>query len=106
MQIYLFQNGKQEGPFSFTRIASRLVSGDLDSATPAWREGMADWLPLNHPVWAEAGIVAPPPKAVAVPAEEEIAPANEPDPAEAEPVASEPTGDPNRRRTPKRPVGS
>ena len=66
------------------RIASRLVSGDLDSATPAWREGMADWLPLNHPVWAEAGIVAPPPKAVAASAEEEVAPSNEPDPAEAE----------------------
>ena len=84
MQIYLFQNGKQEGPFGLPRIAARLVSGELDSATPAWREGMADWLPLNHPVWAEAGIVAPPPKAVAAPAEKEVAPANEPGPAEAE----------------------
>jgi len=96
MQIYLFQNGKQEGPFGLPRIAARLVSGDLDSATPAWREGMADWLPLNHPVWAEAGIVAPPPKAVAAPAEEEVALANEPGPAEAEPVAPQETGDPGQ----------
>ena len=96
MQIYLFQNGKQEGPFGLARIAARLVSGDLDSATPAWSEGMADWLPLNHPVWAEAGIVAPPPKAVEAPAEEEVAPANEPGPAEVEPVAPQETGDPGQ----------
>lgn len=96
MQIYLFQNGKQEGPFGLPRIAARLVSGELDSATPAWREGMADWLPLNHPVWAEAGIVAPPPKAVAAPAEKEVALANEPGPAEAEPVAPQETGDPGQ----------
>jgi len=70
MQIYLFQNGKQEGPFGLPRIASRLVSGDLDSATPAWHEGMADWHPLSHPFWAEAGIVAPPPKAAVPPVQE------------------------------------
>lgn len=81
MQIYLFQNGNQEGPFGLARIASRLVSGDLDSATPAWREGMDNWYPLHDPVWAEAGIVAPPPKAVTPVAE--TAPANESDsPAE------------------------
>jgi hypothetical protein len=90
MQIYLFQNGQQEGPFGLPRIAARLVSGDLDSATPAWREGMEDWHPLNHPVWAEAGIVAPPPKVAEVPVEE-VAPASGSEPTEAESVAPEET---------------
>jgi len=89
MQIYLFQNGKQEGPFGLPRIAARLVSGDLDSATPAWREGMEDWHPLHHPVWAEAGIVAPPPKVAEAPLED--ATASEPEPAASESVAPEET---------------
>lgn len=88
MQIYLFQNGKQEGPFGLPRIASRLVSGDLDSATPAWRDGMSDWHPLHHPVWAEAGIVAPPPQAAASPVQE-VATADEPEAPAAESVAPE-----------------
>ena len=90
MQIYLFQNGKQEGPFGLPRIAARLVSGDLDSATPAWREGMEDWHPLHHPVWAEAGIVAPPPKAAEAPVEEVVT-ASEPEPTATESVAPEET---------------
>ena len=93
MQIYLFQNGKQEGPFGLPRIAARLVSGDLDSATPAWREGMADWLPLKHPSWAEAGIVAPPPKAVEASAEEEVGPSNEPASSESESVVPQEVSD-------------
>ena len=88
MQIYLIQNGKQEGPFGLPRIASRLVSGDLDSATPAWRDGMSDWHPLHHPVWAEAGIVAPPPQAAASPVQE-VATADEPEAPAAESVAPE-----------------
>ena len=40
MQIYLYQNNQQEGPFTLPRISARLVSGDLDSATLAWHEGM------------------------------------------------------------------
>ena len=90
MQIYLFQNGKQEGPFGLPRIAARLVSGDLDSATPAWRDGMTDWHPLHHPVWAEAGIVAPPPKAAEAPVEEVVT-ASEPEPTATESVAPEET---------------
>ncbi|HAE10109.1 MAG TPA: hypothetical protein DCG39_00555, partial [Opitutae bacterium] len=63
MQIYLLQNGQQEGPFGLPRIAARLVSGDLNSATLAWKEGLQDWYPLHHEIWKEVGIVAPPPQA-------------------------------------------
>jgi len=70
MQIYLFQNGQQEGPFGLPRIVARLVSGELDSATPAWREGLDNWYPLHHDIWKEAGINAPEPKAQSAPPEE------------------------------------
>ena len=62
MQIYLHQNNQQEGPFTLPRISARLVSGDLDSATLAWHEGLDNWYPLNHEKWQALGIVAPPPK--------------------------------------------
>ena len=62
MQIYLHQNKQQEGPFTLPRISARLVSGDLDSATLAWHEGMDTWYPLHHEKWQVLGIVAVPPK--------------------------------------------
>lgn len=62
MQIYLHQNNQQEGPFTLPRISARLVSGDLDSATLAWHEGLDNWYPLNHEKWQALGIVTPSPK--------------------------------------------
>ena len=62
MQIYLHLNNQQEGPFTLPRISARLVSGDLDSATLAWHEGLDNWYPLNHEKWQALGIVAPAPK--------------------------------------------
>jgi hypothetical protein len=62
MQIYLHQNNQQEGPFTLPRISARLVSGDLDSATLAWHEGMDTWYPLHHDKWQALGVVAVAPK--------------------------------------------
>ena len=76
MQIYLFQNNQNEGPFTLPRISARLVSGDLDSATLAWHEGLDNWYPLNHEKWQALGIVAPPPKEK--PAPQKSAPVEEP----------------------------
>ena len=76
MQIYLHQNNQQEGPFTLPRISARLVSGDLDSATLAWHEGLDNWYPLNHEKWQALGIVAPPPKEK--PAPQKSAPVEEP----------------------------
>ena len=75
------------------RIVSRLVSGDLDSATPAWREGLDNWYPLYHDIWKEAGINAPAPK------EQPVAPAPEPV-AEPEPAA-EPEPEPVQQPEPE-----
>ena len=85
MQIYLFQNGQQEGPFGLPRIVARLVSGELDSATPAWREGLDNWHPLHHDIWKEAGINAPEPKAQSAPPEEAS-----PEPEPEQDVVTEP----------------
>ena len=85
MQIYLFQNGQQEGPFGLPRIVARLVSGELDSATPAWREGLDNWYPLHHDIWKEAGINAPEPKAQPAPPEEDY-----PEPEGQRDVVTEP----------------
>ena len=89
MQIHLFQNGQQEGPFGLPRIVARLVSGDLDSATPAWREGLDNWYPLYHDIWKEAGINAPPPQTQPAPVEE-VAPASEPEPEPVQEPEPEP----------------
>lgn len=89
MQIYLFQNGQQEGPFGLPRIVARLVSGELDSATPAWREGLDNWYPLHHYVWKEAGINAPEPKAQPAPPEE-VSPEPEPEPEQEVVTGPEP----------------
>ena len=85
MQIYLFQNGQQEGPFGLPRIVARLVSGELDSATPAWREGLDNWYPLHHDIWKEAGINAPEPKVQPAPPEEAS-----PEPEPEQEVVTEP----------------
>ena len=101
MQIYLFQNGQQEGPFGLPRIVARLVSGELDSATPAWREGLDNWYPLHHDIWKEAGINAPEPKAQPAPPEEaspepeqEVVTAPEPETVQ-EPALSEQPAEPD-----------
>ncbi len=62
MQIYLHLNNQQEGPFTLPRISARLVSGDLDSATLAWYDGLDNWYPLNHEKWKALGVVAPLPQ--------------------------------------------
>ena len=61
MQVYLYQNNQQEGPFTLPRISARLLYGDLDSATLDWYEGLDTWYPLNHEKWKALGIVAPAP---------------------------------------------
>lgn len=88
MQIYLLENGQQEGPFGLARIVARLVSGELNSATPAWREGLDNWYPLYHDLWKEAGINAPAPQVQPKPVED-VAPASESELEAAQETASE-----------------
>jgi hypothetical protein len=45
--IHIFQNNRQEGPFTAKQIHAMLNSGAVALITLAWKEGMAEWAPLN-----------------------------------------------------------
>ena len=47
MQIHLFQNGQQSGPYSLEDIRARLANGTLQPSDLAWYEGAADWAPVS-----------------------------------------------------------
>ena len=47
MEIYLYQNETQTGPFTEEAIADQLRSGKISSGTFAWHEGLAEWKGLQ-----------------------------------------------------------
>ena len=64
MQIFLYQNGEQVGPFSEPDIRSKVASGEVSQTDLVWHEGLAEWQPLNA-VFSVAPPVRklPPPRA-------------------------------------------
>ncbi|HWB60892.1 MAG TPA: DUF4190 domain-containing protein [Chthoniobacteraceae bacterium] len=60
MQILIYRNGQQSGPFSPEQIKAQLASGALQPGDLAWYEGAADWMPLS----SVPGIAAVPPPAL------------------------------------------
>lgn len=55
MTIYTCTNDTRQGPFTLAEIERMLADGRVNASTPAWREGLAEWLPL-------ATILPPPPQ--------------------------------------------
>lgn len=101
MQIYLHLNGEQQGPFTPARVSAKLLNGEAYANTLAWREGMANWAPLNDPLWAELGINASLAKEAPPEPEPEPEPEPQPEPAfepepEPQPQAAEVHDDPAR----------
>lgn len=47
MDIYVFQNGEQRGPFSRRDVFQEMQDGRLSPDDLAWHEGMEDWKPLG-----------------------------------------------------------
>lgn len=45
--IHIFQNNRQEGPFTVEQVRSMLDRGTIAPITLAWRDGMNEWAPLN-----------------------------------------------------------
>jgi GYF domain 2 len=45
--IYIFQDGKQEGPFTRQQLEAMWAAASVSDVSLAWREGMPDWAPLN-----------------------------------------------------------
>ncbi len=50
MQIYLFINGEQVGPYSTEQIQAMLASGAVTPETMAWYEGLPEWTPVTQVV--------------------------------------------------------
>jgi GYF domain 2 len=41
--IYLFRNGKQDGPFSIEQVKAQIKGAVLSMSDPAWMDGWPDW---------------------------------------------------------------
>jgi hypothetical protein len=59
---YVGKGGQQLGPFSTADLKAKLATGELSSADPVWKEGMAGWAAMGSlPDFAGAAPAAPPP---------------------------------------------
>ncbi len=48
MQIFLYLNGQQEGPYSTEQLQAWLQSGQLTPETLAWYDGLPNWVSVNE----------------------------------------------------------
>jgi hypothetical protein len=58
MELYLYQNGEQFGPYTEDQISSMLTSGALSRDDLVWHEGLTEWQPL-HVIFSLPAPVAP-----------------------------------------------
>ena len=47
VNYYLYLNDEQAGPYSEAEIVSMVVAGQISGTDFVWREGMAEWLPIE-----------------------------------------------------------
>lgn len=59
MATYLSKNNQQTGPFDDAEILASLSAGKCSREDMAWREGMAEWVPLRT-FFPSPGAVPPP----------------------------------------------
>ena len=55
MDIYINKDGQQYGPYTLDQVNEYLAQGSFQATDPAWRDGLANWCPLNQ----IAGVVDP-----------------------------------------------
>ena len=60
-QIWIGQNGEKYGPYSEATVRQWLAEGKFAPDALAWREGIADWVPLTGMFSASANRQQPPP---------------------------------------------
>jgi hypothetical protein len=48
MTWFYSSNGNQSGPVTQQELASKVECGEVKGTDLIWKEGMADWLPLNQ----------------------------------------------------------
>ena len=65
MQIYLYQNEQQVGPFDETQIRATVASGAISQSDIAWHDGLSEWQPLNTILSFSPPASVPPPPRIA-----------------------------------------
>jgi len=48
MKIYLIKEGKEVGPFTPQQVQRWVMEGVVPPGNLAWREGLADWVPVSE----------------------------------------------------------
>jgi hypothetical protein len=61
VNIYILQNGEQAGPYTRDQLQQFLAAGQVQGTDLAWREGLAEWVPLASIVPVLAGKPSPAP---------------------------------------------
>lgn len=59
MNYYVALNGNQAGPYAEQKIREMLASGEITMESLAWKEGLADWVPLGSILPAVGGGSSP-----------------------------------------------
>jgi len=59
MQLYLYQNDQQVGPYTESQIKEMVAAGSIQETDICWHEGLSDWQPLNAAVISFAQIHSP-----------------------------------------------
>jgi len=57
--IYLALEGQSKGPYTLAQVRESLAKGECARETPAWYEGLADWITVGAVLDASGGITAP-----------------------------------------------
>lgn len=60
MDVWIIQNGEKTGPFHDFEIRRRIGAGELAADTPAWHEGLPQWIPLGETALFAREFEAPP----------------------------------------------
>jgi uncharacterized protein len=56
VEIFVFHNGQQVGPFSGEEVSKRLIAGEFFPTDLAWYEGLASWVPLSEVQGLQSGV--------------------------------------------------
>lgn len=62
MTWFYTSNGNQSGPITQQELASKVQSGEVKITDFIWKEGMADWLPLNQVAEFSGAVVSSAPQ--------------------------------------------
>ncbi len=63
MELFLYRNGEQVGPYTEEQIAAMVASGSTTRDDNVWREGLTDWQPIhtvvNLPITSTPNLTQP-----------------------------------------------